>query len=75
MQEVAEPGLFDLFLQMVCSFEIVFKTKALKKIPKSTPLLTEELGFKLRLLGAFQGILLSLSHQRAPLLPSYRGGH
>ena len=31
MQEVAEPGLFDLFLQMFCSFEIVFKTEELKK--------------------------------------------
>lgn len=62
MQEVAEPGLFDLFLQMFCSFEIVFKTEELKKkIPKSTPLLREEVGFKSRLLGAFQGILLSLS--------------
>lgn len=27
MQEVAEPGLFGLFLQMFHSFEIVFKTE------------------------------------------------
>lgn len=71
MQEVAEPGLFGLFLQMFPSFfffflfpsfEIVFKTEELKKIPKSTPLLREELGFKSRLLGHFKGFCC-LSHQ------------